>query len=89
VNAPAPETIYVALGGQGADAWRPVQAIRRAGDTFLIVSKNDDPEDEEWEFGSGCLVRCEERQLAGATALVAVALVTATSPKLAIAPSSG
>jgi len=69
------ETIYVALIGRGADAWRPVQAMRRADDTFLIISKNDDPEDEAWQFSSGSLVRCDQRLLSGAMQLVAVELV--------------
>ena len=78
------ETIYVALLDEGVDVWRPVQASRRIGETFEIVSKNDDPEDEHWQFPSGALVRCEERELSGGPCLVAVELVTA--PRLMVVP---
>ena len=70
--APHTETIYVALVNEGVDAWRPVMAVRRADDLFEIISRNDDPEDEQWQFSSGSLVRCEPRQLSGGTRLVAV-----------------
>jgi hypothetical protein len=66
------ETIYVALLGQETEAWRPVLAQQRADDTYLIVSKNDDPEEEMWQFSSGSLVRCEARELAEGVRLVAV-----------------
>jgi hypothetical protein len=66
------ETIYVALLDQETEAWRPVLAQRRADDTYLIVSKNDDPEQEMWQFSSGSLVRCEPRELAEGVRLVAV-----------------
>ncbi|MGC4029015.1 MAG: hypothetical protein QM696_09105 [Steroidobacteraceae bacterium] len=68
------ETIYVRLLNEGVDVWRPVQALRRAGGVFLIVSKNDDPELEDWEFPSGSLVRCVQER--------AVELVPARSPQL-------
>ena len=67
------ETIYVALLGEHSGSWRPVLAERRAGDTFMIISKNDDPEQELWQFPSGSLVRCEARELAEGMRLVAVA----------------
>jgi hypothetical protein len=81
VTNPAAETIYVALLDEGVDVWRPVQASRRAGDVFEIVSKNDDPETESWEFPSGSLVRCIERSLSGGSHLVAVELVPPPSLK--------
>ena len=76
------ETIYVALLAEGTDVWRPVQAERRAGGLFQIVSKNDDPELETWEFSSGSLVRCEEKRLSGGLRLVAVELVPSPSLKV-------
>lgn len=69
------ETIYVRLVESGREAWCAVQAERRAGDVYLITSKNDDPESEAWQFHSGSLVRCETRPLAGMPQLVAVELV--------------
>ena len=76
------ETIYVALIDEGTDAWRPVQALRRGEDAFLIVSMNDDPETESWEFSSGSLVRCEMRQLSVGECLVAVERVAPHGLKL-------
>ena len=76
------ETIYVALLNEGVEVWRPVLAYRRANDLFQIASKNDDPEDEEWEFSSGSLVRCETKQLSGGPCLVAVELRLPSGPHI-------
>jgi hypothetical protein len=85
MGAPITETIFVALLNEGTDAWRPVQAVRRAGGAFLIVSKNDDPELEEWQFPSGSLVRCVVRKLSGGDHLVALESVPA--PRLTPIPT--
>lgn len=69
------ETIYVVLLNEGAAALRAVQAVRRAGDTFQIVSKNDAPEEEQWQFSSGSVVRCEERLLSGVVHWAAIEAV--------------
>lgn len=69
------ETIYVALLDEPAGTWRPVQAAPRAGGLYFILSKNDDPESERWQFPSGGLVRCETRLLEGRELLLAVELV--------------
>jgi hypothetical protein len=76
-------TIYVALLHEGPDAWRPVQAAPRAGGLFLILSKNDDPESECWQFPSGSLVRCESRRLADRELLLAVEAVAPQGLRLA------
>lgn len=68
------ETIYVALRDEGTDVWRPVEAEPCGADQFRIVSANPDPEDEQWEFPSGAVVRCERRKLSGGLRLVATAL---------------
>ena len=65
-------TIYVALEGEGVDAWRPVGA-RREGTYYRIVAET--PADEAWAFPSGALVRCEERELSDGPVLVAVEAV--------------
>jgi hypothetical protein len=70
------ETIYVALLDEPEGSWRPVQAAPRAGGLYCILSKNDDPEAERWQFPSGGLVRCEARQIGGRELLLAVELVT-------------
>jgi hypothetical protein len=66
------DTIYDVLLGAAPGSIRPVQAVPRAGGLHQIVSKNDDPEAEEWEFPSGSLVRCERRVLPAGSTLVAV-----------------
>jgi len=66
--------IYVRLLDEGTDVWWPVEAIREGPDSYRIVTENMNPEDQQWEFQSGELVRCEEHLFGGATkALVAVA----------------
>jgi hypothetical protein len=75
------ETIYVALLGEGTEVWRPVNAALRAGGLFEIISRNDDPEDELWQFPPGSLVRCERRQLSEGPRLVAVELLRPTTPR--------
>jgi hypothetical protein len=58
-------TIYVSLKNEGTDCWRPVEAESAGDNTFRIVSVNVDPDDQEWEFCTGDLVRCEPRVLSG------------------------
>ncbi len=57
--------IHVALLGEGTDVWRPVQAVWVRGEVFRIVSENANPEDEQWEFSTGELVRCILREFSG------------------------
>ena len=78
---PHTETIYVALLDEGTDVWRPVLAARRADDLFEIISTNDDPEDEKWQFPPGSLVKCEHRTLSGGRRLVAVELQPPRAPR--------
>jgi hypothetical protein len=66
------ETIYVELLNVERSLWVPVQASRRADGTYQILSKNDDPASEQWQFSSGALVRCESRELSEGIRLVAV-----------------
>jgi len=66
------ETIYVALMNVERSLWVPVQASRRGDGTYQILSKNDDPASEQWQFSSGALVRCEHRELGEGVRLVAV-----------------
>ena len=72
-------TIYIYLKNEGTDVWRPVQAEPVSGNAYRIVSVNTDLEDEEWEFDTGELVRCESRVFSGGkTGLVAVERLSAT-----------
>jgi hypothetical protein len=63
------ETIYVPLRGEDVDVLQPVEA-EREGDFYRISGPV--PETEKWAFDPGSLVRCEQRELSGAPALVAV-----------------
>ena len=72
-------TIYVYLKDEGVDVWRPVEAAFLRDDVYRIVSVNAVPDDEEWEFGSGELVRCERRVLSGGECLVAVERLSDTN----------
>jgi hypothetical protein len=67
--------IYVYLLNEGTDAWRPVEAEHLGGDQYRIESVNDDPEDQEWQFNGGDVVRCSIRQLSSGPTLVATELV--------------
>jgi hypothetical protein len=64
--------IYVYLVDEGTDVWRPVQAQSLGSDRYKIVSENADPEDENWQFKTGEVVRCIQKPLSGGMCLVAV-----------------
>lgn len=50
-----------------------IGAERLGADLFRIVSRNVDPEGEEWEFPEGAVVRCARREFpGGGNGLVAV-----------------
>lgn len=80
VNLKAMEymTIHVRLLNQGADAWRPVQAIPGDYGFELIAPEAGIPAGEMWEFSPGASVRCEMRKLSGEDEVVAVALTEPT-----------
>ncbi len=67
-------TIYLELLDEGTPTWRPVEAELIADGVYRIVSKNHDPEDEQWQFPTGSFVRCELRQLSGSKCIVAISL---------------
>jgi hypothetical protein len=73
---PDSETIYVALLDEGTDVWRPVQAERLPDGLYRIVSVNENPDDERWEFATVSIVRCEQKRLSGGVRAVAVAVGT-------------
>ncbi|MET0293364.1 MAG: hypothetical protein ABW136_13480 [Steroidobacteraceae bacterium] len=75
------ETIYVAVTSGGIRSWRAVLAEPRAGGLYCILSRNDDPEDEHWEFPSGSLVRCELHELAVGLRNVAVESFRPQTPR--------
>ena len=66
-------TVYVKLLDEGVDVWRPVTAeVLRDGTYRLEPTEGYDPEDEQWEFLPGSVVRCEVRRLSGGSVLAAV-----------------
>lgn len=73
------ETIYVYLENEGVDVWRPVKAERLRADVYRIVSLNEDPDDEQWQFKTGDVVRCESKLFSeGKTGSVAVERLSGT-----------
>jgi hypothetical protein len=71
-------TIYVSLVNEGTDVWRPVSAEQLREHVYRIVSVNHDPEDEEWQFQTGDIVRCRTQVFSGGeTGLVAVEVLPA------------
>ena len=72
-------TIYVYLEDEGVDVWRPVLAEHLKTDVYRIASHAEESEDEQWQFKTGEVVRCESRVLSeGEASMVAVERVTAT-----------
>lgn len=57
--------IYVFVLAEGTDVWRPVQAIYEHDNVYRIISPNPDPEDEQWQFSAGDLVRCKSLRFSG------------------------
>ena len=56
-------TIYLQLLNEGTLVYRPVMAEEIGDQLFKILSKNNDPEDEKWQFKTGDVVKCESRFL--------------------------
>jgi hypothetical protein len=72
-------TVMVPLLDEGVDVWRPVHAEVLPNRHYRIVTDNSDRADERWAFSTGEIVLCEERELEGESALVAVALADDTA----------
>lgn len=54
-------TIYIQLLNEGLVTARPAPAKALEANIFLVLEPEDyDPEDEEWEFVPGSIVRCQE-----------------------------
>lgn len=64
--------IYVYLENEGTDVWRPVMALPLGNDLYQIITENTNPDDENWQFSRGDIVRCKEKAFANGTNLVAV-----------------
>ena len=71
--------VYVRLLNEGTNVYRPAEAIVVGESAVRLVAPADyDPEDEEWEFKPGEIMRLEGRTLDGREALVAVSLAGAS-----------
>jgi hypothetical protein len=68
--------IYVPLGDEGVEVWRPVTARQLSASVFEIPLGTPVPSDESWLYRPGDQVRCELRPLSGAPVLVAVELIS-------------
>ena len=79
----APATIFVPLEGEGTSVWRPVDAFRIDDETYRIADASV-PEEEEWAFRPGDVVRVEQRILSGGAGLVAVAKAHAAMPTILV-----
>jgi hypothetical protein len=71
-------TIFVYLLNEGTDVWRPVEAQHLGEDRYRILTENEDPDDEEWQFQGGAVVRCRQQRLSGGECLVAFEIAQAT-----------
>jgi len=65
------EQIFVALLGDGVEAWRPVQAKKLHGNVYRIVDQPYDRETETWQFEPGANVVCELVDASGGRMLAA------------------
>lgn len=66
--------VYVRLLGEGTVAFRPSPGeFLTPGMVRLIAPPGYEPDDEDWEFKPGSVVRVELRRLGGADEFVAVA----------------
>jgi len=50
---------YMALLNEGTDVWRPVE-LSETGGVLIVVGK--EPDDEEWQFKPGSIVRLDRQQ---------------------------
>jgi hypothetical protein len=69
--------VYVQLLGEGTRVFRPTTAAPvRAGVVRLLPTEHYNPNDENWEFKPGSIVRIEQQVLSGPeTVWVAVSYV--------------
>lgn len=66
------DEIHVYLRNEGTDVWRPVDAISFGDGHYKIPDDVCMPDDEEWEFHPGSVVRCEAKKLSGGVRLIAI-----------------
>jgi|GEM_PF-2339192 hypothetical protein len=67
--------VYVQLLNEGTVVYRPTNAIFLDTQVAILDPDEYDPDDEEWEFKPGSVVRVETKELQGGPVPVAVKLV--------------
>ncbi len=76
----ATEVVYVRLLGEGTIVYRPVPASSAGQDVARLIAPDGyDPDDEDWEFKPGMLVRLEFTSMEGQVVRVAVSLADTSS----------
>lgn len=74
------EVVYVRLRGEGTNVYRPAPASSAGKNVARLIAPDGyDPDDEDWEFQPGMLVRLESARLEGQVVQVAVSLADASS----------
>jgi hypothetical protein len=69
-------TVYVQLLDEGTVVFRPTQGERVSEGVYRLLPTPDyDPEDENWEFLPGQIVRCEQVMMQDGVTLVAKAVM--------------
>jgi hypothetical protein len=69
-------TVYVQLLNEGTLVYRPTRAtIVGPGVVRLEATPDYDPENEEWEFPPGAIVRLEQRRFSEGEACIAARLI--------------
>ncbi len=67
------EEVYVRLLDEGTIVYRPTLACMKSADVALLVAPDGyNPDDENWEFKPGTLVRLAQRTVGGQKVLVAL-----------------
>lgn len=67
--------IYMPLLNEGTDVWCPVEATHLSGDLYRVAGPV--PDDQEWAFPAGAIVRCERTTIKeGKSDLTAVGLAS-------------
>ena len=71
--------VYVQLLNEGTVVYRPTNAVSLETDVAILCPDEYDPDDEEWEFKPGSVVRVETKELQGGPVPVAVNHATIAS----------
>lgn len=66
------QIIYIPLLNEGVPVFRTTKGVEKSDGTYEVLKTDDyDPDDEEWEFEPGSIVKCEMEIRDGEKVLVA------------------